>query len=175
MELSGINWSNLASYQAFFESEFATYLVQQGSAAKTQKNYRTDLRHFLSWTILTIQSTKNQRPSSVKEFLSFFTSDFLGSYKRFLVENRIAPTTANRRLSTVRTFCRFCQEKGWLNHNPASTLQNLTLMQKPINELEEMLKFFQEELKRSGASRVTIKNYTSDIKQFLAWLGNINE
>lgn len=167
-----INWSNLANYQAFLETEFSEFLNQQGAAAKTRKNYRTDLRHFFSWTILTIQSSQNHLVTSPSDFLFLLTPRFLENYRRFLIVNRISRNTINRRLSTIRAFIRCCLQRGWLKDNPTLMLQNLPGVKSPTNPWQEILELFVADLRRSGASKGTIKNYSSDVKRFFTWLQN---
>lgn len=172
MDLLKIIASNLASYQAIFENALIDFLKQEGTSEKTLKNYRSDLRHFLSWSVLTIQSNTGHLPQSHLEFTTLITPHLLESYKHFLAENKIPIATINRRLSTMRIFCRACIARGWLSYNPATKLQNLTPVKPPKNEIEEVLRIFRNDLERDGASKVTIKNYASDVKQFLLWLQN---
>ena len=170
-----IIWSNLANYQDILESSFAQFLVSRGSAVKTQKNYCSDIRHFFSWVTLTIQSQNLDIPQSHQQFLQMITPDILGKYRHFLLVNRIPAATINRRLSTVRLFCEFAKQNGWRNDNPAAILTNVPLEAKPKDELRQLLHHFQSDLAREGASKVTIKNYTSDVNQFLHWIASDSE
>lgn len=164
--------SNLLNYQTILEEAFCKFLLNQGASKKTQRNYRTDLHHFLNWVVLTIPTTTNHLLASTAGLLAVITPELLENYKRLLVENHVPLSTVNRRLSSVRAFCRACQAYGWLNHNPAASLQNLTKEKTKESQLEKILELFRHDLKHEGASKVTIKNYASDVKQFLTWLQN---
>ncbi len=165
--------SNLATYQDILESSFAEFLKARGSSVKTQKNYQSDLRYFFSWVSLTIQSQNATLPSSHLEFLHRITPHTLEQYKHFLVANRIPAATINRRLSTLRTFGAFCQAHQWWQEDPTVILTNVALQPAPHDATQEMLAAFRADLAREGASRVTIKNYSSDVKQFLHWLSTV--
>lgn len=167
---SEIMWSNLATYQDILESSFSEFLKIRGTSVKTQKNYRSDLRYFFSWVSLTIQSQNISLPSSHLEFLRNITPHTLEQYKHFLVANQIPAATINRRLSTLRTFGAFCQAHQWWQEDPTVILTNVTLQSIPRDETREMLTAFRADLAREGASKVTIKNYSSDVKQFLHWV-----
>ena len=165
-----IIWSNVANYQDVLESSFVEYLVSQNLAVKTQKNYKSDIRHFFSWITLTIQSQNLDIPQSHHEFLNLVSPQLLGQYKHFLLVNRIPAATINRRLSAIRAFGTFCQSKGWFAENPTTILTNVAIESTPKDVITEMLNAFRSDLAREGASKVTIKNYTSDVNQFLKWM-----
>ncbi len=170
-----IIWSNLANYQDILESSFAEFLVSKKHAVKTQKNYRSDIRHFFSWITLTIQSQNLDIPQSHTQFLQLITPSLLAKYKHFLLVNHVPTATINRRLSSIRLFCEFAKYNGWRPDNPAVTLTNVPMESKPKDELGQLLEQFRSDLARDGASNVTIKNYTSDVAQFLKWVSSNSE
>lgn len=154
------------------EKKFGLYLKTKGVSPITQKNYLSDLRHFLGWFFLVLKSKKivvdQSDPSS---FCSYITKEVTSRYKNFLSVNRIPPKTINRRLSTLRKFCSFCIAQGYLQENPAKHITNVGKKKDPV---EEILKKFNKALEEEGTTNVTIKNYLSDIKQFLIWVEGVN-
>lgn len=149
------------------EKKFGLYLKSKGVSPVTQKNYLSDLRHFLSWLLLVLKSKKiSTDERSLSSLCSFIDEELVSRYKNFLVLNRISQKTANRRLSTLRKFCSFCVSQGWLKSNPAKKVVNIGKTKDPV---EEIVQKFKLSLKVEGISKVTIKNYLSDIRQFLIW------
>lgn len=140
-----------------FEEYLKTELKISG---KTLRNYRSDLSHFLSWS------------NHAEDIVPHFTGLLVANYKSHHIENKIPEGTTNRRLSTLRNFGKFLVKTGLIAENPAQLLNNLakieTVEQKQISILEE----FEAHLKDEGVSRVTLKNYLSDVRQFLAWIPN---
>ncbi|MBI5449490.1 site-specific integrase [Candidatus Gottesmanbacteria bacterium] len=162
--------SNLAKYQDILELSFSQFLFERGASGKTQKNYISDINHFLSWTVLTIQAHNIPLPTTHTELINLITPHIMEQYKHFLLANHIPAATTNRRLSALRTFGAFCQSQGWWADNPANILINVPIEKRTADPTSELLQAFRADLAREGASKVTIKNYTSDIRQFLHWL-----
>ena len=162
--------SNLAKYQDILELSFSRFLSERGASGKTQKNYCSDINHFLGWTVLTIQSRNVPIPATHSELIGLITPHIMEQYKHFLLANHIPAATTNRRLSALRTFGAFCQSQGWWHDNPTNILINVPMEKQTLDPMTEMLITFRADLAREGASRVTIKNYASDIRQFLHWV-----
>jgi len=160
---------NLSSYQAFLENEFLSFLEQQGTSSKTRKNYRSDLRHFLSWTLVSIQTLIKQLPANPTEILAYISPELLSGYRNNLIKRQLAPASINRQLSTVRSFFRFCQNQSWISHDPTVHLANLSTTN-AVSVTSQLLVDFSQHLARQGASKITVKNYTSDVRLFLGWL-----
>lgn len=154
------------------EKKFGLFLNNKGICLVTQKNYLSDLRHFLSWLTFFLKSKKISVDETNPLLLTSFIDEKLVSrYKNFLSLNRVCQKTANRRLSTLRKFCSFCISQGWLNSNPAKKVVNIGKKENPV---EKTLTKFKLSLKSEGVSKVTIKNYLSDIRQFLTWAEGVN-
>lgn len=149
------------------EKKFGLYLKTKGISPISQKNYLSDIRQFWGWFILVLKSRNVSVDETSPAFLcSFLTKGVVARYKKFLTLNQVPQKTANRRLSTLRKFCSFCISQGWLEENPAKKVANIERKKDPV---EEILKKFAQTLKEEGTARVTIKNYLSDIRQFLNW------
>lgn len=157
----------MKNLEKIFEKGFALFLKAKGISPISQKNYLSDLRHFLSWFVLVLKSKDvDVEKISIPSLASFITIDLISRYKNFLSLNNVPPKTANRRLSTLRKFCSFCISQGWIKENPAKKVTNIA---RKKDQGEEILKRFSLALKEEGTTKVTIKNYLSDIRQFLNW------
>lgn len=153
---------------------FSTFLKIRGYSAVTIRNYRSDLNHFLGWLILSLKSRNLPVFNNYLELLKYyFRENFLTDYKKYLVDNNLPFSTINRRLSTLRTLADFCLEQGLIKENPAKAISNLTAPQSTKTNIslgqEQILLDFQKALEKEGNTSNTIKNYLSDIREFLAW------
>lgn len=154
---------------------FKIYLKTQGVSPLTVKNYLSDLRHFLGWMELFLR-TKNLpfSPDEPKYLSQSFNQNLVEKYQSYLTTNSLPPTTINRRLSTLRTFAKFCLSQAWISENPTKHISNITIKQNSNQEEkkveEKMLAEFREALLKERNSPNTIKNYLSDIREFLGFL-----
>jgi integrase/recombinase XerC len=136
--------------------KFKKYLKNKDLSDITIKNYLSDLRHFLNWSAKTGKSFLDQK--------SYF------NYKNHLQKQHTTAKSINRYLSTLRKFGRFLKESSNLDKNPAINLENLdTNPQKKKPDLK-ILNDFKRSLENQDLSEVTIKNYMSDVRQFLEFV-----
>ncbi len=149
-----------------FELEFKKFLLNKGYGSVTVKNYLTDFRHFWGWLELKLKSKLSNfvidglSPSLIQ---SIITIDALQQYKEYLLSNKIPQKTINRRLSSLRKFCSFCINQHWLSENPAKKIENIQTAKRP----EHILLEFKNSLLEERMNALTVKNYLSDIKEFL--------
>lgn len=147
---------------------FLQYLKSCSVSEKTYRNYKSDLALFAAWLIFKTKSI-GADCQNLQEALPFITKSTANEYKEFLLANNTPAPTLNRRLSTLRTFSKFLLENQLLTFDFAqgvkniSKASNLTPFQKDINE-------FTSFLESEKVSPLTIKNYLSDISQFLRWI-----
>lgn len=159
---------------AQLEKSFKLYLsLTKKLSSRSVKNYLSDWRHFWQWLTLTLISQGKIGPQEAiksESVIPWLNVDLLDRYKIYLSANNIAQSTVKRRLATVRIFCQFCLDQGWLKQNPALFLENprpgkeKTGLEKEINDL---LSRFGLWLKEQGASKNTIKNYVADVRKYL--------
>ena len=147
-----------------FEASFKKFLLAENVSPITLKNYLSDLRHFLGWTILKLkaQNKKNFENLSPLEFLNQIDESLVEEYKNYLVVNSIPAKTINRRLSTLRKFFSFCISQGWLKENPAKKIQNLKL------KIDSIISSFALSLEKENLDQKTIKSYLEVVQQFLS-------
>jgi len=133
-------------------------------SAQTVRNYKADLKHFLSWL-----EGESKSPVSTQShsFLLHFNSKNILLYRLAQVNVNTPSATTNRRLSSVRNFGKFAKSIGILEINPGEAIENIRLTEKNLGQI---IQDFEQYLKESKISDLTIKNYLSDIRQFISWL-----
>lgn len=148
--------------------QFETYLKRELKVSgKTLRNYRADLKHFLAWSK---NHLVNQEIESLESLLPHFSGFLVAAYKTHHTENNVPQSTTNRRLSTLRNFGKFLKSSGITNNNPTQLVNNLKEEITLEGRLEKIVKEFARQLEKEDVSRVTRKNYLSDIKHFVSWL-----
>jgi len=90
------------------------------------------------------------------------TPQICQDYQEFLAA--APPSTANRRLSSLRRLTAFLAAAKLLPIDPGQQLKNLT-----STTFDSILDQFQTFLKSENLSPSTIKNYLSDVKNYLLW------
>lgn len=161
---------NVLDYQSLLESLqtlFENFLVKEHVSAVTRKNYRSDLRHFFNWVIGTVKTRVSPQEETPRSFLGKLTSDDIESYKRNLTLERTPLATINRRLSTIRKFFNCALVSGVIDQNPAIVLRNIPI--KEPKDTEAILGAFGAFLIDEGASKITVKNYVDDVRDFFEW------
>jgi integrase/recombinase XerC len=144
-----------------FEALFKQYLIAENNSQITIKNYLSDLRHFIGWTILKLKIDE----ASSEEFVASLETSLIEEYKQYLVANNIPQKTINRRLSTLRQFFTFCILQGWRKDNPAKKVNS------PIVGKNELLSNFQQYLQqKQGLVSSEIENISDDINSFLNFI-----
>ncbi len=148
--------------KSFFE-----YLKSLGVSKKTHKNYRSDLSHFSGWLLFRLRHW-GVVAESLTEAIPFLDTKLASEYKAFLTGNKVAKKTINRRLSTLRHLARFLTATQILDFNFMDGITNIS--SKAPSSDYPFITQFEKHLEAEGISKNTIKNYLSDIKQFISWL-----
>ncbi len=159
---------------------FKNYLQTRKISASSIKNYLVDIKHFLEWFTLYLKTNQIKfAENQTSSIASYLTAEKIELYKNFLLNNQTAVKTINRRLSALRLFGSLAFAQGWLDHNPAKLVKNISFPEKwqeknKSNQvIQDILTAFASDLKKQGASQTTIKNYLTDIRQFLNFV-NLN-
>ena len=82
-------------------------LVRRGSADRTRRAYRTDLRQFAVWATAAGMSPAAAGPRELRR------------YAATLTQHRAAPSTVARKLAALRACFRALREHGVVDQNPA--------------------------------------------------------
>ena len=152
--------------------QFKLYLQNHGASSVTVKNYLSDFNHFWGWLILRLKSraVSLDLQKSIT-LITKVTPLVINDYKEFLLVNKTPVKTINRRLSTLRKWGGFCLSQKWLASNPAKEVANVSEKRKKVKTASQhILVRFREDLEKEKVSPVTIKNYLSDLRHFLAFL-----
>lgn len=144
---------------------FKSYLQSQKNPPSTitVKNYLSDVRRFLNW----------YKQLFYEEFTpEAFSSKVVAQYQ-IAIQNADktslpAAKSAKRYISSLRKFASFLEETNEIIINPFSVQERTQTNPDPL-----YLKAFRNFLSLEQASKLTIKNYLVDVKQFLEWLEKV--
>ncbi len=155
-------------------SEFENYLQSTGISSKSIKNYKSDIAQFFSWAKTKLESfgTYVENLLDVSPFLS---QEFVSQYLEHMSTSDLPRKTVNRRLSTLRHLSKFLLEQSLVDSDFMSGVQNIAEVQKAASlnlGSHPSVSEFEAFLEAEKISKNTIKNYLSDIRQFLNWLEN---
>lgn len=153
------------------KKEFEKYLIEEAGISKgSLKFYRSDLSHFSGWLLLKLRSIGILVDRLVEAF-GFINPRTGQDYKGFLIHNSASIKTINRRLSTLRHLAKFLEAKTILDFDFMESVGNV-LPKKAEKQasFQALIEDFEKHLRLEKASKNTIKNYLSDIKQFMTWL-----
>lgn len=150
-------------------NDFQNHLLARGISNKSLKNYKSDLSHFLGWAMLRLKSYGSY-VEDLPELVPFLSSGLASEYKNFLTENSIPLKTINRRLSTLRHLAKFLIVSQILGLNFMEGIQNVGIATGKKLGPSNLIDDFVSHLQDQKISKNTIKNYASDVRQFLTWL-----
>lgn len=150
------------------KNEFFKYLSSLGLSSKSYKNYKSDLHHFLAWVIIRLKNYGSYL-ESLTDSIPFLTLSLVEEYKTYLQSTGTPIKTVNRRLSTLRHLGHFLQKSGSLDTDFMQSIENVKSLNKR-KSIHPLLANFKAHLEAEKVSANTIKNYLSDIKQFISWL-----
>lgn len=157
--------------------KFLKNLSDEGKSQVSVKNYKSDISHFLAWGVLKIKSF-GAYAESVAEVIPFIDNNFFSEYKNYMTENKINIKTANRRLSSLRNFSRYLFSEHLIDHDFMNGIRNI---EKEIDDKMQIKnagiieKFKESLVKDEKISPNTIKNYISDVKNFLNWVDSFEK
>ncbi len=147
---------------------FLQYLKSCSVSEKTYRNYKSDLALFSAWLIFKAKAI-GADCQNLQEALPFISKKTANEYKEFLLANKTPAPTLNRRLSTLRIFSKFLYENQFISFDFAQGVKNISKAH-DLSPFEKDVKEFSFFLESQKASPLTIKNYLSDISQFLKWI-----
>jgi site-specific recombinase XerD len=161
--------SNVFINQAKIENTFSTFLGTIGVSEKTQVNYISDIRNFFDWMAGFFQVIGTDNDLTLT--LTKVTSQTIESYKSSETLNQTPTASVNRRLSSLRAFFKWTQETTLTPTNPMLDVKNIPGLTTELTITPEMiLGKFETDLKNEGAADVTVKNYITDVSEFISWM-----
>lgn len=151
------------------KKNFVKYLDNLSLTPASHKNYRSDLNHFTGWLILRVRSFGSY-VETLTDAVPFLSKKISLEYRTFLIENKIPAKTINRRLSTLRHLAKFFVSSNLMDRGFMDGVENVGSGGTFKNIPRPVVNGFQSFLEAEKVSKSTVKNYMSDVKQFLAWL-----
>lgn len=142
---------------------YQNYLLQDKKTAKaTVKNYIADVRKFISW--YEIRYNLAFTPKSVTKAVA---DEYLTSGSNAVSGNvfTASASSVKRYGSSLRKFYQFLQRHNLATSNPFE----LTPVYKQLESDPWHIKEFKNYLILSNISKVTLKNYLIDVRQFTEW------
>lgn len=147
---------------------FFDYLRDLDISKKTHKNYRSDISHFTGWLIFKLK-TLGSYAEELSEAIPFINEKTAWEYKNYLIQNDISENTINRRLSTLRHLARFLTATQIIDFDFMDGISNIQ-QQEDEEDIHPIVEEFEKHLKSEDVSKNTVKNYLSDVRQFISWL-----
>lgn len=92
-----------------WQATFCTYLEQRGSNTRTISAYQSDLSQYAAW----FEQVNGMRFSP-----DLLTGVDLRAYREHCLVAKVAPTTFNRRRTTLGILCGWAQHEGLLAYDP---------------------------------------------------------
>lgn len=112
--------------------DFKNYLYVVGQKPNTIKNYFLDISQFVSW----VEKVYDDYRVSDKAKLAKINSQTILEYtKRLLTVLRLSEASVNRKLSSLRQYCQWAKEKGYLLENPFVKNQLAIASEEPLPKL----------------------------------------
>lgn len=158
-------------------SGFSQYLELTGGSESTIKNYVSDIHAFLVWLESLDEAKQIQAIGNDCQVVSSITERVVEEYFLYLVERGISESLKLRTLASLRKFFTFCIDQQWILTNPAKdftfkdkTNDTFLSNKMPLDHVyESIFTNYEQILEKDGASRATVKNYSSDAQQFMHW------
>ncbi len=157
------------------EASFSSFLTAGNKTIQpvSIKNYRSDLRHFLGWLVLRLKSEDIPYETFNSDILltQTITIERIQQFKAYMLENKLAINTVNRRLSTARKFCSFGITQGWIKENPAKSVQNEIpsgVDEEEVLKDDLMLEQYQADSRQSGLDHSEAENELTVIRSYFS-------
>ncbi len=152
-----------------FTELFKRQLVSTaGSASKnTIKNYIADLKHFISWYENFMKSDFEARNVNA-DILKLYQNSMGGQLEngQIKIETKLSTSSIKRHMSTLRKFFSLLAHNSYIERNPFDQIEPEVEI-KPTDYWH--LRSFADYLLLSKVSKLTVKNYVSDIQTFAKW------
>ena len=174
----------------YFQKYLQTESANKKIAAASIKNYVSDINLFLNWVSRTLQEDnvqpKHLTPAIITAYQNYLTSPRRGPERNLPTQSgrtdeggpaspsspRVeaglgghSSATTQRHLSSLRRFGEFLVSTNRLTEDPTKTL--ITLPQ--TTTWAQITNRYVEFLKHENLSKSTVKNYLSDLNQYLDW------
>lgn len=150
--------------------QFQRYLAKQNLSAATRKNYVSDVGLFLAVLSRELQEDTIQPAHLNQRVFADYGRSLVGSPDGGQVQSpdgtaAVNPATAQRHLASLKRFGKWLAQSGRNDADPAAVLNSLRI----DPTVERLVRDFKNELVRQKLSTSTVKNYVSDVNNYLLW------
>ncbi len=150
---------------------FKLFLSSQKISKGSIRSYLSDVRYFLNWlsSFLNknlVSPAMDHSSNRTIALLKLVNQKLLEAFRDQELASSTPVKTLNRRFSSLRKFGSFLISQGY--SNDFDTLRTISVEQS-FPESTHHLEEFKAYLWQNNASKLTIKNYLNDTKQFIDW------
>jgi site-specific recombinase XerD len=145
--------------------KFNAYLKTLSLSNKTLVNYASDINHFKSWLISKVKAL-GASAETFTECIPFINKNSVSDYKQDLISQNTPEKTINRRLSTLRKLDKFLFDNQITDFRFSENVGNI--LKHAPEAGSNLIKQFEKSLSEANISKNTIKNYLSDVKQYIS-------
>ncbi len=137
------------------------------SSKNTIKNYVSDVRHFISW-FEAVTASKFEASSITPDVILLYQNSMGGLLLdgQLQINSQLSAASMKRHLSSIRKFFTVLEGENILRENPFKKIVTEETVE-PTDYWH--LKSFRDYLMMGKASKITVKNYLSDISGFARW------
>lgn len=151
-------------------AQFKLYLGKLPLSPATRKNYVSDVGLFLDRLARSLQEETIQPAHLTERVFGDYGRSLVGSPGGDQVQSpdgtaAVSPATAERHLASLKRFGKWLAESGQADADPTAILNSLRI----DPTMDQLVRDFKNELVRQKLSTSTIKNYVSDVNNYLLW------
>lgn len=140
---------------------FTSWLKAQKYTTNTIRSYLADITKLLDYI------DSNKTPTSSSNPAHLFTVNLLRTY----LSSIYGQNNYNHQLASLRLFCQYCQDQLLVSADifNQATRQPSHSGNSENTSLDNLLAEFNSFLQHQKASPNTIRNYLSDVRDYLTW------
>ncbi len=148
-----------------FKRQLAT--KSSSSSKNTIKNYVSDVRHFISW-FEAVTASKFDPTKITPDVITLYQNSMGGVVLngQMQLNTQLSAVSMKRHLSSIRKFFTVLEAQKIVHENPFTKI----FTEETIEPTDYWhIKSFRDYLISANASKITVKNYLSDISGFAKW------
>jgi site-specific recombinase XerD len=145
--------------------------LDKGSISKgSLRNYRSDINLFLSWLFQKLDSI-GTHISKISESIPFLNESIVNDYITLLRQKKLPAPSINRRLSSLRHFSKFLVVRQITVSDFMEGIGNVGIEKSNRPNYQPLIDKYSRFLTGSQLSPNSRRNYVSDARGFVSWLG----
>lgn len=145
-------------------SAYRTWLEHHSYSTQTVRSYLADLNKLLNWA----SSRRIFLPST--NYDAILSKKVLTDYLASIYQEN----SYSRHLASLKTFCQFALDQNLIPKDifPADYHPSRKPASTPVSEPSQLLAEYQQWLNQQHASTSTVRNYLTDLKDYLSFTGD---